>query len=273
MKFSEYKPDWPKWAPKSVIDEWEENFAEHVEVCNKSLGEIDQTFIKITYYDEPSLIALLERILTNPKMEKVWDKIISLNIKPSLFSNVLSLAYLGPQGINKKTAKQQEEWVRRVQSLSLELANLLELTELEDYLFNDFKKADTKYILNQAMSFGIDPKCKCDGKANACKTRFPYRPPRLPDMLRKLSIDARKLVNGEYRDNFILPDKKIYLPSPGKEESPHLYFIRYLSLFFLEQTNGKNLFREYVKICAEVAFGKTFSTREIEKIAHKNSLL
>lgn len=276
MKFTDYKPNWPEWAKKlanPVISEWEKEFTEHIEACELSLGRLDQNFIRMAYYDEPALMALLERALTHSDMEKVWHKISSLDIDPALFSNVLKLAYIGPQGISKKTATQQEEWASRVQSLSLELAAILALTELDDYLFKDFKKANTQYILRQSVGFAIDPKCKCDGKAKACTMRFPYRPPSLSNMLKKLSDDAGRLISGEYQEILGRKENKIYLPSPGKDEAAHLYFIRYLSRFFLEETKGKNLFRVYVKICAEVAYGKTFSIRAIEKIAPINKLL
>ena len=229
--------------------------------------------VRTAYFDEPSILSLLERVLIKPEMERVWSKVETLQIKPELFSNALVLAYLGPQGIEKKTNKEQMEWAASVERLALELADLIEFTDVDYHLFEGFKKAHTNFILNRAAIAVISPACGCDGDSPPCRIDIKYRPPEISKVLRTLPLISQEHVMGRYKRYMVGVSNNIPLPRPGKDESSHSYFIRYLSKFFLKSTEGKFLYREYVRICAEVAYGRKFTTRQIEKIANRNSLL
>ena len=116
------KREFPSWAPKQVIAEWED--------------EIEKS--KSWHRKFPSLepdteeADLIERLLTYSDMRSVWARLPKYEIEPMHFISMVQLAsYYVEMKPHNLTPKEYEKWKKEVKETALKLKNLVEFSNYD----------------------------------------------------------------------------------------------------------------------------------------------
>ncbi|MFY0676105.1 MAG: hypothetical protein JXR18_02355 [Neptuniibacter sp.] len=240
------KPNFPEWAPKQVIEEWEEK-AEEIIYWQKRFPTLEP---------ETEDADLLTRLLTYSDMKSVWERLPKYKLKPALFSSMVqsSLCYMTVKPHNL-TPNEYEAWLDDVRSTALKLRSLVQFSDYdrifqERYITKRQKHMMASIVEHSAQIFRLD----FDAEAHK-KTKPSYES--WPDLMPSLLSDALyQIATFESDDEVgtlgIKHEKSIKLERPNHPNAKRSYFIKKLTQLMRKQT-GKAL-RDIVTITTATVF-------------------
>ena len=240
------RPSFPKWAPKSVIAEWEDK-AEEVEYWFRNFPMLEPGT------DDADV---LERLLTYEDMKSVWERLPKYNIKPTLFCSMVqcSLLFLDVKPYNL-TPKEYSNWLIEVRETALKLKQLIQHSAYDRIYQEQYLVKRQKHVISSivAHSFKIlDP--AIDPEQHK-KTEASYKS--WPDLLPKLLSEALSDIAKMESDDDIgtagakLPTS-VKLDKPKHPNAKRSYFVRKLTQQLRKQT-GQPL-RDIVTITTSTVF-------------------
>lgn len=139
---------------------------------------------------------------------------------------------------------------------ALRLAELIEDTRLDEYLWQDFKAAKLKAVFLSARTKGLQGK---DLEYNACIDLF--KPRGLSEILRGIADEAEPLALNERPGGRLTP----LLARPQAYHAQRQHFIETLTQFMRDHFDGP--FRRVVAITASAAFDQEIDKRQVIRIA------
>ena len=253
------KNNFPKWAPKAVIAEWQEKMDEAKESHSRFLQlEMDTSEANIYY-----------RLLTYEDMKSVWERLPKYDIKPALFSSMVAVANHYPDySPSNKTPKEHEIWLNDVKATALKLAELVKFSEFDRILDEKYYTKRMPHMLKDIVkhSFKIlKPEVDENNLGEPEHKRWPaLQPGLLSDNLyhlAKLNCEDEVGLLGIKRDRTILLDK------PNHKNAARTYFMKKLTEMLRDKTGGKPLRDIVTKTTATVFNDPAITERQIIRAA------
>lgn len=251
--------DFPQWAPKEIISEWEDKISEasywHKRFPNL---EPDMTDADLIY-----------RLISYEDMKRVWERLPKYKIKPLQFSNMIQLSTLYIESKPYNLApKEYEQWLHDVKSLALKLSGLIEFSAYDSFLREKYFAKRNRYVLSNMVEHAfkvLEPGVNIEAhrmSAPEYKNWPDLNPGSLSSNLRELAAlesDAEVRLLGIKSDS-------VRLDKPNHPNARRSYFIKKLTQLLREDA-GKPL-REIVTITAATVFDdQTITERQVIRIA------
>lgn len=258
--FSMKKPDFPKWAPTSVIAEWEAKATE-VEYWYRKFPMLEP---------ETDDADVLERLLTYEDMKSVWERLPKYNIKPTLFCSMVqcSLLFLDMKP-NNLTPKEYSNWLIEVRETALKLKQLVQHSAYDRIYQEQYFVKRQKHMLGSILAHSLkilDPATEPE-QFKKTKPSYESWPDLLPKLLSEVLSDIAKMDSDD--DIGIAGAKSstsVKLDKPNHLHAKRSYFVRKLTQMLRDQT-GQPL-RDIVTITTATVFDiPNFTERQVIRIA------
>ncbi|WP_228050977.1 hypothetical protein [Pontibacterium sinense] len=254
------KNEFPGWAPKSVISEWEEKLKE-IDYWNRKFPMLEH---------ETDEADLLYRILTYSEMKKVWERLPKYDIKPALFSSMIrcSDSFLDMKPYNL-TPKDYREWIKEVRSTALKLRELIKHSEYDRIFQERYITKRQKCMIGSAIEHSMKVLSPDVDIEEHKKVKPPYE--LWPDLMPTLLTDALlEIANLDSDTNIGFAGMKarntVKLDKPNHPNAKRSFFIKSLTQMMREHT-GKPL-REIVTITTATVFDNpSITERQIIRTA------
>lgn len=258
--FSMKKPDFPKWAPTSVIAEWEAKATE-VEYWYRKFPMLEP---------ETDDADVLERLLTYEDMKSVWERLPKYNIKPTLFCSMVqcSLLFLDMKP-NNLTPKEYSNWLIEVRETALKLKQLVQHSAYDRIYQEQYLVKRQKHMLGSILAHSLKILDPATEREQFKKTKPSYEswPDLLPKLLSEVLSDIAKMDSDD--DIGIAGAKSstsVKLDKPNHLHAKRSYFVRKLTQMLRDQT-GQPL-RDIVTITTATVFDiPNFTERQVIRIA------
>ncbi|MGF1832601.1 hypothetical protein [Photobacterium sanguinicancri] len=254
------RPNFPKWAPNSVILEWEEK-----------VKEIKYWYEKFpTLEPETEEADVLVRLLTYNDMKNVWEKLPKYKIKPSLFISMvqLSLLFINIKP-NNLTSKEYEQWLSDVKQTALKLRSLIQFSAYDRIYKEQYIQKRQKLVVADMLKHSlkildqeVDP--EEHSMSEASYESWPdFEPKLLSDVLYQI---GKMESDDEIGLAGVKSSASVKLDKPNHPNAKRSYFVRKLTQELRKQT-GQPL-REIVTITTATVFDTPELTeRQITRIA------
>jgi hypothetical protein len=249
--------NFPSWAPKSVITNWQEKIDE----ANDSHRQFPETELDTSEAD------VYFRLLTYPDMASVWQRLPKYKIKPTSFicMVILSNCFLEKSECNR-TPKEHTKWLNEVKDTAKKLADLVAFSDfdrlLEERYYHNYRLNKVNDLVRHSFQV-FKPGISLEDLGEPESERWPdFNPGKLSDNLLRLA----KM--GSEEDLKILGkfSEKVLLEKPNHEKARRTYFIKKMTQLLREKT-GKPL-RDIVTITTATVFDEpTITERQIIRTA------
>ncbi|HCH3863180.1 TPA: hypothetical protein NKV27_004545 [Vibrio parahaemolyticus] len=254
------RPDFPLWASKSVIAEWEEQ-AEEVAYWQRKFPTLEPDT------DEADMLA---RLLTYEDMKSVWERLPKYKIKPTLFVSMVqcSQSFIDIKPYNL-TPKEHAIWLQDVKDTALKLKSLIQFSPYDRILEEKYLKKRQKLVMANIVEHSLQilkPEVNVEEHE---KTRPSYES--WPDFLpQPLSEVLSELASLESEDEINVVGSKrrksVRLDKPSHPNAKRSYFIRNLTQELRDFT-GQPL-RDIVTVTTATVFDTpSLTERQIIRIA------
>ncbi|MBB1391262.1 hypothetical protein H5185_17855 [Shewanella sp. SG44-6] len=240
------RPNFPKWAPTSVISVWEEKATE----------------VECWYHKFPMLepetddADVLDRLLTYEDMKSVWERLPKYNIKPTLFCSMVqrSLLFLDMKPYNL-TPKEYSNWLIEVRETALKLKQLVQHSAYDRIYQEQYLVKRQKHMLRSVVAHSFKILDPATDPEQHKKTKPFYES--WPDLLPKLLSDALfDIAKTDSDDDIGIAGAKsstsVKLDKPNHPNAKRSYFVRKLTQMLRDQT-GQPL-RDIVTITTATVF-------------------
>ncbi len=239
--------NFPSWAPKKVIMEWEEKLSD-AEYWHERFPQLEP---------DTSEADAIYRLLTYEDMKTVWQKLPKYNVKPSLFSSMVQLSSLYIQWKpHNLTPKEYKEWLVDVKETALKLKGLVELSDYDSFLSQKYLVKRNKHMMSSMVRNAaklIRPGIDVEDHLNS-EPEYKRWPDLNPGLLSRNLAELAALKSDQEIGILSVKGKtsSVHLDKPNHPNAKRSYFIKKLTQLLREST-GKPL-REIVTITTATYF-------------------
>lgn len=264
----------PNWAPNELVAERNKRAERLKDICiqvgllgaNEEIEHLDE--------EDRSDLLILDKLISDSRMERIWAKVKQLGIKPLSLLLTVEIAHIGPIRKTEKLAtKEYTDWVKEVRAKASELACLLEGSGYDELVqkihFDRFKKRQLGYVFSSSLGH---LKSEKEGKKQQKKFKVLEEELRAshtyfkPDLVSEILRKFENLTEAECeQDSYFYKDKE--RPRLGRPNAPKAnrnWFVKSITMELMKQTG--NPCRELVIDLVGVVFEEVVDAKSIREM-------
>lgn len=261
------KHSFQAWVPSACIEVWKEAVAELAKCESETTqfikneqeqGRIRNNLNPLTlakaWVKDGSEFAMeraLYRFLTYENMRLAFAALDRKNVSAAHTIRLCRVGLIGPTGSETKTPAERAAWLAKVKETALQLAELVELSDLDNVLVRNYQAAHAAALVFHSMADGLSGNKNAGSRSY--KMFFP-KPANLSGFLRKFAEEADVTAGGD-----------LVMDRPRDKDARRAYFVRSLTKFFRDEC-GMPL-RAVVATFTSTAFDCEISERAIIRLA------